>query len=108
MLFRKNEELERGVWVDRGVDGRVDGFQVCAPCNEAFLANDTYGPRWHDGTELCPDCRSGFEAHAMAVDLFGLPRPFNGMLEDRLITNDEMESDIRRPDPAAFDYFLSE
>ena len=108
MLFRKNQKDEQHVWVDRGIDDHVDNFNVCAPCNDALLTGDPHGERWHEGAELCASCRAGFQAHAMMVDLFGLPRPFNGMLEDRLLINDEWEADVRHPDPLAFDYFVPE
>jgi len=106
MLFRRNNGSDRHVWVDRGIDGRVDDFQVCEPCDDALAKYDPYGQRWHDMEKLCPNCRTGFTAHALAVDLFGLPRPFNGMLEDRLLTNDELEAGPRPPVPGAFNYFV--
>ncbi len=107
-LFRKSEEGEQRVWVDRGIDGRVDDFLVCQPCNDALVNDDPQGERWHALSDLCPDCRGGFQAHALAVDLFALPRPLNGMLEERVLTNDESAQDPRRATPEAFGYFLSE
>ena len=107
MHFRRDESQERGIWVDRGMDGRVDGFQVCEPCDEALLARDPRGQRWHEAEdELCPDCRADFLAHALTVDLFGLPRPFNGNIEGRYITNDEWDEEQRPGDPSAFDYLV--
>jgi len=106
MLFRRNLGDEERVWVDRGSDGRVDDFAICPPCNESLLADDPRGSRWHDGAELCSDCRANFLARALAVDLFGLPRPLNGMLEDRVLTNDELAANPASAIPGAFDYFL--
>ena len=108
MLFRKNFEEDQRVWVDRGIDGRVDDFTICQPCGDALVADDPSGQRWHDGTEMCSTCRADLAAHALAADLFGLPRPFNGMLEDRLLTNDELDAPPPFPVPGAFDYFLRE
>lgn len=106
--FRKSEEGEQRVWVDRGIDGRLDDFLVCQPCNDALVNDDPRSERWHPLEDLCPDCRSGFQAHALAVDLFGLPRPLNGVLENRVLTNDESAEGLRRVFPEAFGYFLSE
>ena len=106
MLFRSNNGEENHVWVDRGIDGRVDDFRICEPCSGALLYDDPEGMRWHEGSELCPDCRADFMAQALAADLFGLPRPFNGMLEDRVLTNDELEEEPPGPVPGALDYFL--
>lgn len=89
MLFRQNKHGERDIWVDRGIDDHVDAFEICDPCHNALMKADPRGERWHEGEELCPKCLRDFDAHAVAVDLLGLPRPVNGMLEDRLLTNDE-------------------
>jgi len=107
MLFRENREEEGRVWVDRGIDSRLDDFTICNPCNEALRASDPDGGRWHDGKELCPECLVGFEAHKLAVDLLGLPRPLNGMLEDRVLTNDEAEADPAPPVPGALAYLAA-
>lgn len=106
MLFREDREEEQRVWIDRGIDGRLDNFVICEPCNEALRANDPEGQRWHNEKELCPDCLVDFEAHKLAVDLLGLPRPLNGMLEDRVLTNDEAAADPAPPVPGALDYFV--
>ncbi|MCC6694863.1 MAG: hypothetical protein IT365_04440 [Candidatus Hydrogenedentes bacterium] len=109
LLFRKNDEGDRRVWVDRGIDGRLDDFQVCRPCRDALIEDDPLGQHWHDEKRLCLDCRTEFDARALAVDLFGLRRPFNGMLlEDRVLTNDELYANPRLSAPGAFDYFLPE
>ncbi len=105
MLFRKDMERENGVWVDRGIDGRVDAFSICGSCREDLHANDPEGQDWHEGQELCPSCRTDFQAHALAVDLLGLSRPFNGMLEDRVLTNDEVDAEPARAVPGAIEYF---
>lgn len=105
MLFRENREDERRVWVDRGIDSRLDDFTICDPCNETLRASDPEGLRWHDGEELCPKCLADFEARRLAVDLFGLPRPLNGMLEDRVLTNDEAAADPAPPVLGALEYF---
>jgi hypothetical protein len=108
MLFRENFEEDRRVWVDRGIDGRVDDFQICRPCGDTLGADDPNGRRWHDGSELCSTCRADFAAHALATDLFGLPRPFNGDIEGRYITNGELDAPPPFSVPGAFDYFLME
>ena len=106
MRFRRNNGQERGIWVDRGIDDRVDGFELCDPCDELLDELDPRGERWHDvASGLCPDCRADFLAHALATDLFGLPRPFNGDLEGRYITNDELDEVPRPIDPAVLEYF---
>lgn len=43
MLFRENSEEDRRVWVDRGIDGRVDDFQICRPCGDALGGDDPDG-----------------------------------------------------------------
>lgn len=106
MLFRQNRHDDRGIWIDRGIDGRVEEFQVCPPCNDALLSNDPRGKRWHPPEELCLQCKTDLQVHALLVDLFGLPRPFNTMLEDRVLTNDELEEEPHAPQSGAFDYFL--
>jgi len=106
MKFWKDMEKENGIWVDRGIDGRLDNFPICGPCSADLQANDPQGQSWHDGQELCPSCRADFQAHALAVDLLGLPRPFNGMLEDRVLTNDEVGADPAPPVPGAIEYFV--
>ena len=107
MQFWKDMERESGIWVDRGIDSRLDNFTICDPCGDALRSNDTRGQRWHEGEELCPTCRTDFEARALAIDLLGLPRPFNGMLEERVLTNDELAADPVCPVPGALDYFLA-
>ena len=94
MQFWKDMEKENGIWVDRGIDARLDSFTICKPCSDTLRDNDPQGQRWHEGEELCPTCHVEFEGHALAVDLLELPRPFNGMLEDRLLTNDEVEAEF--------------
>ena len=107
MLFRRNNGEERGIWVDRCIDDRVDDFQVCEPCDEVLTARDPRGQRWHEAENgLCPDCKADFLARALAVDLFGLPRPFNGDVEGRYITNEVLDEEQRPGDPTAFDYFI--
>ena len=110
MLFRRDNEHERSIWVDRDLDSRVDGgFRICEPCDGLLRAIDPTGEDWHDmESRLCPECRMDFQAHALAVDLFGLPRPFNGDIEGRYITNEEFAEDPRPGIPEAFDYFLRE
>jgi hypothetical protein len=109
MLFRRDNERERGVWVDRGIDGRVDNFSLCDPCNDLLHEMDPRGDKWLDAQSgLCPECRADFQAHALAVDLFGLLRPFNGEIEGRYITNDEFAEEPGLAIPEAFDYFLRE
>ena len=107
MLFKRNHGLERGIWVDRSIDDRVDGFELCNPCDGLLQEMDPLGEQWHDvASGLCPDCKADFLAHALAVDLFGLPRPFNGDVEGRYITNEVLDEDQRPGDPTAFDYFI--
>lgn len=108
LLFRRNDEGDRRVWVDRGIDGRLDDFQVCRPCHDALIEDDPLGQHWHDEEKLCLDCRTEFAARALAVELFGLPRPFNGMLEGRVLTNDELYADPKPAVSGALDYFLPE
>jgi len=109
MLFRRDNEHEQDIWVDRGIDARVDRFSLCDPCNERLQETDPQGERWHDlESEICLECRVDFQAHTLAVDLLGLPRPFNGDIEGRYITNDEFAEEPRPGLPAAFDYFLPE
>ena len=111
MLFRRDNrhDQERGIWVDRGIDSRLDSFEPCEPCTEDLNARDPRGERWHEAeSEMCPSCRAELLAHAWAVELFGLPRPFNGDLEGRVITNEEFEEERRQIDPSVFDYFVRE
>ena len=71
MLFRRDNEHERSIWVDRDLDSRVDGgFRICEPCDGLLRAIDPTGEDWHDmESRLCPECRVEFEARALAVDL---------------------------------------
>ena len=109
MLFRRDNEHEREIWVDRGIDSRVDNSVLCEPCDGLLRAMAPRGEHWHDmESGLCPECRADFQAHALAVDLFGLPRPFNGDIEGRYITNDELDAPPPFSVPGAFDYFLPE
>lgn len=105
MLFRANKSDASHVWVDRGIDGRVDDFRICEPCNADLLYSDLAGERWHRGDELCPECRGNFALQALATDMLGLPRPFNGMLEDRVLSNDELDADPPGPNLRMRDYF---
>jgi hypothetical protein len=107
MFFRRDNEHQDRVWVDRMKDGRADGFQPCDPCNDSINAADPRGELWHGvESDFCPECKADFLAHALAIDLFGLPRPFNIDLEGRVISNAEFEQEQRGPIPGAFDYFL--
>jgi len=109
MLFRRDNEHEQSIWVDRDLDARLDQAHLCKPCDELLREIDPRGENWHDmQSGLCPECRVDFQAHALAVDLFGLPRPFNGDIEGRYITNEEFAEDPRPGMPDAFDYFLRE
>jgi len=90
----------------QALDNRVDAFQVCAPCHEELMKSDPFGEQWHEMHELCPDCRHDFTAHAMVVELFGLPRPFNGMLEERVLTNDDFNEEPIRPIPGLYTHDL--
>ena len=108
MRFQLNKEEIQHVWMDREVDGRVDDFGICGPCTQNLLEDDFDGRHWHDASELCGDCRTDFMAHALASDLFAFRRPLNGMLEDRVLSNDELESEPQGPVPEALDYFLQD
>ena len=109
MSFRRDNEHERRIWVDRDLDARVDNASICEPCDGLLRAIDPRGEDWHDmESRLCPECRIDFQAHALAVDLLGLPRPFNGDIENRYITNEELAEEPRSGLPEAFDYFLPE
>lgn len=106
MLFRRSLEQEREVWIDRGIDGRVDRFQVCEIDAAIHGIQDEKGERWLDFEQhLCRDCQLGFLIEATITDQMGLSRPFNGMLEDRIVTNDEFDADPPGPNPAFKKYF---
>ncbi len=107
MYFRRDMDDQDRVWVDRGIDSRVDNFEPCDRCNESLREVDPFGREWHDiGDGLCPECRVDFQAHALAADLFGFPRPFNIENTDRTITNDELEARPSRGEPSALEYFV--
>ena len=108
MLFRRDFEGERRVWVDDGVNGRVHDAAICKPCSDELLDKDPDGRRWHGAQELCLECQTELRASQLLADLFGLRRPFNGDLEGRRLTNDEMAEDPPSPIPGALDYFLPE
>ena len=109
MLFKRNHGLERGIWVDRSIDDRVDGFELCNPCDDLLQERDPLGEQWHDvASGLCSDCKADFLAHALAVDLFGLSRPFNGDVEGRYITNDTLDEEQHLGSPSVFDFLVDE
>jgi len=109
MLFRRDNGREQAIWVDRGIDGRVDNSGLCNPCDGLLQEMDPLGEQWHDvASGLCPDCKADLLAHALAIDLFGLPRPLNGDIEGRYITNDELDEKQRPGNPLAFGYFVDE
>lgn len=105
MLFRKNEEGDQRIWLDRGIDSRVDDLTICEPCDSALRAEDPKNQRWHDTEELCGECRGHLPWQIILTDLLNAPRPFNGMLEDRLIANDEFEVEPPQASPAYMPYF---
>ncbi len=107
MFFRRDNEHERRIWVDRDLDARVDNASICEPCDGLLHAIDPKGENWHEmESRLCPDCRTEFQAHALAVDLLALPRPFNGDIEGRYITNEEFAEEARPGLREALSYFM--
>ena len=108
MLFTRDLEHERRIWVDRGTDCRLDNFEVCAVCDAVLKAQETEDSAWRELDDLCLECRTDFQAHALAVDLFGLPRPFNGDIQGRYITNAEAAEAAPPGFPASLAYFLPE
>lgn len=93
MLFRRNEGEAQRIWVDQGIDGRVDDSPICRPCDDALREDDPRSERWHDANALCMDCRQNIAGRALLGELGLVSRPFNGMLEDRVITNDEFNQE---------------
>ncbi len=107
MFFRRDNEHEQRIWVDRELDSRVDSASICEPCDGLLRAIDPRGEDWHDmESRLCLECRVEFQARALAVDLLGLPRPFNGDIEGRYITNEEFAEDQRPGLREALSYFM--
>ena len=98
MLFRRDLEDERRIWVDRGIDGRVDNFgEICCACDALLRARETRTNAWSSmESELCLDCRTQFAVQAALTDFFDLPRPVNLDQPDRYITNDEPDT-ARQP-----------
>ena len=106
MLFRRDEEDHNRVWVDRGIDSKVDSFEPCGICDAILEAKEPRNQVWHDfDEEFCPGCRTGFAAEALEVDLSGAPRPFNGDLEGRVISNQEFEEERPPVDPSPAGYY---
>jgi len=105
MQFVRNHDEDRAVWVDRGIDGRVDGFQVCDPCNNRLIIQDAIREEWREMNNLCLDCRMDFASHSLASDISGIPRPINGMMQDSFKANMEMEAEPLIRSNIRLDYF---
>lgn len=106
MRIMRNPEDERGIFVDRGEDGRVDEFQICEIDAAILGIVDEKGGHWLDFEQrLCPSCRTDFLIEATITDLMGRSRPFNLMLEERVLTNDEFNADPPDPNAAFMKYF---
>ena len=99
MLFCRDNENERRVWVDRGVDNRLDNVEICEVCDAIVAAKEVPGKEWHDADSgLCGDCRTEILVQTLANDIRGDSRPFNMMVKDRVITNDEPEERMSHMD----------
>ncbi|NUM53445.1 MAG: hypothetical protein HUU46_07365 [Candidatus Hydrogenedentes bacterium] len=106
MRIMRNPEDERGVFVDRGEDGKVDEFQICEIDAAILGIVDEKGGHWLDFEQhLCPSCQQDFLIDATISDLMGRSRPFNSMIEGRVLTNDEFDADPPGPNPAFMKYF---
>ena len=105
MRMRRNFDHDRGAWVDRGADGRVDDFEMCEICDAMLDIHDEKGEHWHSFDELCGNCKVDFVLEATITDLMGRPRPFNGNIEDRVITNDEFTAEPPAPNRDFMKYF---
>lgn len=105
MLFRRSHDNERFVWIDRGIDRRVDEFRICESCDDRLSIRDAIREDWHEVSDLCLECRSDFAWQSLASDMLGLSRPLNGMSKDGPLSNMEMESEEFTRKPPMADYF---
>lgn len=94
---------DNGVRVDDcGIEGSVDSFGLCHSCNDLLQEMAPRRERWRDlESRLCPDWLVGFQAHALAVELFGIRRLFSGDIQARHIADDELAEEPVRGVAAA-------
>lgn len=110
MRFMRDRENERGIWVDRGIDYRLDHSEVCEICDAIAWAKEPEGSQWMEvkGT-LCGSCQSEIGARALANDILGLSRPLNGSDPNLIIPNDdELEGHRLHPGVLMFRRLMEE
>ena len=88
MLYREDMERERSVWVDRGIDDRVDRFQPCEICDAILRAKALEDKVWQE-LHMCFECNVNFLAQAIVTDVFGGERPINLDREPETITSNK-------------------
>jgi hypothetical protein len=98
MRFFEDRERDESIWIDRGVDDKVDRFEPCEVCAAVLQAKQLEDRVWQE-LELCHPCNTRFGFQAVLSDILDIPRPFNGMLEAEVIDLDNpLREDIQRPD----------
>ncbi len=90
MRFYRDHENERHIWVDRGIDSRLDNAEICEVCDAISSVKDPRGDQWLEVEgALCRGCQTEIQAQALANDILGLPRPLNSSDPDLLIPSED-------------------
>jgi len=75
MWYRDNPMNPEKIWVDRDIDGKLDGFEPCEPCSAILNARARSGATWQD-LDLCRPCSIELEIQSAIDGVKGL-RPYN-------------------------------
>jgi len=86
MIFRRDIEQEGQIWVDRGVDDKVDHFQPCEICDSVLNARDLQDRVWQQ-LELCRPCNSRLEIES-GIEGVKNERPYNLDPVPEVLSND--------------------
>jgi hypothetical protein len=70
MLYRENPMRPGAIWVDRGIDDKVEDFEPCEPCAEYLRPLTQLGDRWQDLT-LCDECFAELEVQSAIDEIKG-------------------------------------
>ena len=93
----EDREGDGAIWIDRGVDDKVDRFEPCEVCAAVLQARRLEDQVWQE-LELCHPCNTRFGVQAALTDILGIQRPFNGMREAEVIDLDTpLREDVQLP-----------
>jgi len=101
MQFLWNKSQAGSIWIDQGIDDKVDAFEPCDLCFSMLEIHAQEDARWND-LSLCRECTTGFEMQSAINEVKGL-RPYNLDREpERIVLDDIMGLDFLFETPDAY------